>query len=190
MTWKRKPSHFGSCSQSPPLGGRAAEDGTSGWINARRAGTAPHLSRERPPARRPFFGSLRHAMPPRWPPYRPPCQGRTGSAGRAALFVVGQILPTERHDLSNDRQAEPVGIYPAARQGSLNSGNDLPITGDRKIVRPRSFANRQQGRPEWVAWRSHFRRAKRAASAAFRHRAFRCGERSAVPVTHYKSKDK
>ena len=44
MTWKRKPSHLGSWSQSSPLAGRAAEDGTSGRINARRGSILPRMA--------------------------------------------------------------------------------------------------------------------------------------------------
>jgi hypothetical protein len=41
MIWHRKPSHLGSCSQSSPLGGRTADEGERGRMNAgRTAGTA------------------------------------------------------------------------------------------------------------------------------------------------------
>src|SRR5262245_39811284 len=39
MTWKRKPSHLGSRSQSLLFGGLTAEDGASGRINARESDT-------------------------------------------------------------------------------------------------------------------------------------------------------
>ena len=36
ITWNRNPSHFGSCTQPSPCGGRTDAEGDSGRINERR----------------------------------------------------------------------------------------------------------------------------------------------------------